>query len=206
MPREIDAGPLTAAAGALLLLVSLFLDWFEPGFSAWTVFEALDLVLAALAIATMLAVLPAVGLRSRMPERALAWVGAAAFVIVASQLIDHPPAVLDQGLELGAWLALLGTVLMLIGGFVSAARISLAVRVEQPGGAAGPAGGPAAPGSPASPAPAPASPASPAPAPGSPATGAPAPGSPASPAPAPGSATPPHGDPIEDETRTLDDP
>ena len=32
---NVDAGPLVTIAGSLLLLVSLFLDWYEPGVSAW---------------------------------------------------------------------------------------------------------------------------------------------------------------------------
>ena len=35
---NIDAGPVLSVAGGLVLLVSLFLDWYEPGVSAWTVF------------------------------------------------------------------------------------------------------------------------------------------------------------------------
>lgn len=51
--RQIALGPVLAAVAALLLLVSLFLDWYEPGFSAWTVFEFLDLLLAVLALASI---------------------------------------------------------------------------------------------------------------------------------------------------------
>ena len=52
--RRIEIGPLAVLAGSLLLLVSLFLDWYElqpdTGFTAFTVFEFLDLLLAALAL------------------------------------------------------------------------------------------------------------------------------------------------------------
>ena len=51
--RRIDAGPLLALLGGLVLLVSLFLDFYEPTFTAWEVFELLDLVLAALAVAVV---------------------------------------------------------------------------------------------------------------------------------------------------------
>ena len=32
---NVDAGPLLTIGGSLLLFVSLFLDWYEPGVSAW---------------------------------------------------------------------------------------------------------------------------------------------------------------------------
>ena len=41
--------------GALLLLVSLFLDWYEPDVTAWEAFEVLDLLMAALALAALVA-------------------------------------------------------------------------------------------------------------------------------------------------------
>ncbi|MEA2356409.1 MAG: hypothetical protein QOD61_2538, partial [Solirubrobacteraceae bacterium] len=47
-----DTGGLVAAVGGLLLLVSLFLDWYTLAtftVTAWTAFEVWDLVLAALA-------------------------------------------------------------------------------------------------------------------------------------------------------------
>jgi hypothetical protein len=129
MPRRIDAGPLVAGIGAVVLLVSLFLDWYEPGLSAWTVFEALDLVLAGAAIATIAVAAGRLGWELPLRERALPLLGALAFVVVASQLIDRPPAVAfnDHDPETGAWLALGGAGLMLAGGVLTVARISLSV-------------------------------------------------------------------------------
>ena len=51
MPRRTDAGPVIAAIGAVILFLSLFLTWYEPGVSGWDVFETLDLLLAGIAIA-----------------------------------------------------------------------------------------------------------------------------------------------------------
>jgi hypothetical protein len=129
--RDIETGPLAVAAGAVLLLVSLFLDWFEPELSAWITFEALDLVLAALAVAALAGAAGRLGLPPLVGDRALVPLGAIAVVVVASQLVDRPPAALDGGPEVGAWLALLGAVVMLVGGVVSVARISLSVRVGE---------------------------------------------------------------------------
>jgi len=127
MTRRFDAGPLIAGAGALVLLVSLFLEWFEPEITAWTVFEALDLVLATVAVAALVAA--AAGSRGDLPaaSRLLAVVGGTAFVVVASQLLGHPPAAVSADASTGAWLALAGAALMLVGGTLSVARVSLAV-------------------------------------------------------------------------------
>ena len=49
MTRRIEAGPVLVGLGAVVLLISLFLDWYQPGVTAWDAFEVLDLLLAALA-------------------------------------------------------------------------------------------------------------------------------------------------------------
>src|SRR5262245_65609354 len=61
--ERFDAGTGLVAIGAVLLLVSLFIDWYKPGGDAWAVFESLDLVLAAAAICGLLAVAPRFGTR-----------------------------------------------------------------------------------------------------------------------------------------------
>jgi hypothetical protein len=131
MTRRFDSGPFVLAIGALLLLVGLFLDWYGA-FNAWAVFEVVDLLLAALAVAS---VIGAVGLLTPEVEyvdkRALPWLVGAAFVVVAAQLIDPPPAAAGEpDLELGAWLALAGTVLMVAGAVLSFSKVSFAVAVE----------------------------------------------------------------------------
>src|SRR5829696_2294230 len=57
MPRRLEAGPLLVTLGALLLLVSLFLDWFSGEVTAWEAFEAWDLVLFVLALGSIAAAL-----------------------------------------------------------------------------------------------------------------------------------------------------
>src|SRR4051812_23253511 len=109
MTRRLEAGPLLVTLGALLLLVSLFLTWYTGELTAWEAFEVWDLVLAALALASIAA---AIGLLS--PEVALVdrrWLPAtvlAAVVIVAVQIVDPPPAAAGQDPDLGIWLALAG--------------------------------------------------------------------------------------------------
>ena len=133
-PRgRIDAGPLLAIPGALLLLVSLFLDWYDPDLDAWKVFEVLDLVLAAIAVACLLAAAERLGAAlpgGRAASRALPALGIVALVIVASQAINHPPAAVGEDSDTGLWLALGGALLLAIGGVLSSSRISLAVNVE----------------------------------------------------------------------------
>ena len=135
MPRRIDAGAAVAAVGAVLLLVSLFLDWYgtdEGGFSAWSIFEVIDLILAGIALLAVAAFLRRSGFERRLPDVPLLALGGAALVLTASQLIDEPPAVAfsEWELQTGAWLALAGSALLLAGAFMSVARVSLAVSLE----------------------------------------------------------------------------
>lgn len=131
MGHRIEAGPLVAMLGALVLLISLFLDWFSPGLNAWTVFEALDLLLAGVAVGALLAaaglLLPEISLLDR---RWLVPLAVLALVLVASQLVDPPPAAGDSDLESGAWLGLAGALLMGAGALLSFGRLRFAVTVE----------------------------------------------------------------------------
>jgi pimeloyl-ACP methyl ester carboxylesterase len=133
--RNMDAGLLLIGIGAIMLLVSLFLEWYEPNAEAWDVFEVWDLVLAALAIAALVAVAGRLGFG---PPRPAAWlIGASlgALVIVLYALIDPPPvaeAIATNGGDFGdpstgLWLALAAAVLMTAGTLLSVARISIAI-------------------------------------------------------------------------------
>jgi hypothetical protein len=126
LPERFDAGTGLVALGGVLLLVSLFIDWFTPGGDAWAVFEIVDILLAALGVAAILAALP----RPGGLDRAVPAIAYAALVIVAVQLIDQPPAARGAGLETGAWLALAGTLVMALGATLSAASISVTVDVK----------------------------------------------------------------------------
>src|SRR5438270_13680105 len=98
-PRQslrIEASAALAAGGGLALLVSLFLPWYVPDVTAWTAFEVLDLVLAALAIASVLAAAAEIGLLDVIPSRLLPALGAVAVVIVVAALFNHPPPALGR--------------------------------------------------------------------------------------------------------------
>jgi len=125
--RTIEAGMLLIGAGALLLLVSLFLEWFDPGLEAWDVFEVWDLVLAALAIAALVAVASRMGFGAPRPASWLIGPAIAALVIVLYTLIDPPPVLAEGDPSTGLWLALAAAILMTAGAVLSVARISVAI-------------------------------------------------------------------------------
>jgi hypothetical protein len=126
--ERFDAGTGLVAVGAVLLLVSLFIDWYDPGGDAWAVFESLDLVLTGAAVCGLLAVAPRFGAGGL--GRALPLISAIAFGVVVVQLFDPPPVVNDSDLATGAWLALAATALMAGGALLGAASISVTVDVR----------------------------------------------------------------------------
>ncbi|HEX8123616.1 MAG TPA: hypothetical protein VF549_20365 [Solirubrobacteraceae bacterium] len=124
---------MLAAVGGLLVFVALFLDWFDDA-SGWEAFESLDLVIGVLALVAVGAVASSMSGSSGGPStRALPWIGAVLVAIVAVQLIEPPPVFssADPDLELGAWLALAGSALVLLGGLLRATRISVTVSVGE---------------------------------------------------------------------------
>jgi hypothetical protein len=137
--RTIAIGPLVGVAGGVLLFVSLFLKWYEseePKFTAFTVFEVLDLVLAVLAFGAVVALTESLGVLpsgSRSRAKLGLPLGAVALAIIVSQLLNDPPAVVGEGIgkEIGLWLALAGALLIVAGGLLSVAHISLALDVDE---------------------------------------------------------------------------
>lgn len=138
MPRRLDIGALLAGAGALLLVVSLFLDWYEVArgvtLSGWTAFEISDVLLTLAALATLAAVGARLGLLRGVPQLTMSAAGAAALALVAVQLVNPPPVlavVEDETIATGGWLGLSGAALMFAGGVFSLARISISLSFEQ---------------------------------------------------------------------------
>jgi hypothetical protein len=126
--ERFDAGTGLVAVGAVLLLVSLFIDWYHPGGDAWAVFESLDVLLAGAAVCGLLAVAPRFGTGGL--GRALPVISAIAFAVVLVQLIDPPPVVRHSDLATGAWLGLAATAIMTLGALLGAASISVTVDVR----------------------------------------------------------------------------
>jgi hypothetical protein len=106
-------GPLIAAGGGALLFISLFIDWFE-GTSAFKLFDIVDVLLALLAlIVIVVGAMLATGNTANLPSSPSAIVTTAsivAFSIVATFVLegdDH---------KFGVFLALIGTIAMIVGG------------------------------------------------------------------------------------------
>ncbi len=131
MTRRLEAGPLLVTLGALLLLVSLFLAWFTGDVTAWEGFEVWDLVLFVLALGSIAA---GMGLTTQdvdlVDRRFLPAAVAAVAVIVASQIIDPPPAATGQDPDTGAWLALGSALVMCLGAVLTFGRVHVALTVE----------------------------------------------------------------------------
>jgi hypothetical protein len=131
VPRQtqLALGPLVAAVGAVLLIVSLFLDWYE-GLTGFTVFEFLDLLLVLLALATIASLAGGLGLVKPAPSPTVSLIVALfAIFVVLTQIINDPPAVVGPGgqeQDIGIWLGLSGAALMVAGAVLGYASISLA--------------------------------------------------------------------------------
>jgi len=131
MTRRLEAGPLLVTLGAVLLLVSLFLSWFTGEITAWQAFEVWDLVLFVLALASIAAGLGLMTQDVDLVDRRFLPLGVAVVAtIVASQIIDPPPAAPGQDPDTGAWLALGGALVMCLGAVLTFGRVHLALTVE----------------------------------------------------------------------------
>ena len=131
MTRRIEAGPVLVGLGALVVLVSLFLDWYQPAVTAWEAFEVLDLLLAALALAALVAAAGAIRPEATVIERRwLPAIVAAITIVVVAQILDPPPAAAGSDPDTGAWLALGAAAVMCIGTLLTLGRVSFALTVE----------------------------------------------------------------------------
>jgi hypothetical protein len=119
------ASTVLALAGAILMPLSLSLDWYHVDtgdsnfdLTGWNAFEFADFVLVAAGAVTLVSVL---GMqRTAHPaERSLVTVGAATVGVVLIEMIDKPPLLgfgLHSSLRAGAFLGLSGAILVLLAG------------------------------------------------------------------------------------------
>jgi hypothetical protein len=128
--RRFEIGPLIVALGSVLLLVSLFLDWYGDQ-TAWQAFEVADVLLAVLALAALVAALGLIAAELAVLDRRwLAGASLGATVLVVSQLLSSPPSLGGADPQTGAWLGFAAVLVMLAGTVLSLGRVSFSFAVE----------------------------------------------------------------------------
>jgi hypothetical protein len=128
--RRFEVGPILVALAALVLLVSLFLEWYGP-LTAWDAFEVVEVLLAVLAvIALVIAVGQLAPDLDYVERRWLPAVVLAVAVLVAAEMVNPPPAAGDEDLGAGAWMAFGAAVVMFLGAVLTFGRVRFAVSVE----------------------------------------------------------------------------
>jgi hypothetical protein len=120
--RRLRTGELITGASGLVLLVALFLPWYED-LSGWEAFSVLDLILALLALAALS--VPIVTAGHRVPALPLALqsltalFGMLGLLLVLFRVLNLPGDAHKR--EWGLWLAL-AAVLGIVGGALIAMR------------------------------------------------------------------------------------
>jgi hypothetical protein len=115
---------------AVVLLISLFLDWYGS-LTAWDAFEVVEVLLGALAVTALV-----IALGQLVPDieyldrRYLPAVVLAITVLVAAEIINPPPAAGNAELGSGAWIAFASAVVMFFGTVLVFGRVRFAVAVE----------------------------------------------------------------------------
>jgi hypothetical protein len=128
--RRFEIGPLIVAVGSLVLLVSLFMDWYA-GETAWGAFEVADVLLAALAVAALLASLGMIAEEIQVLDgRWLPAAVLAAALLVIAEILSPPPVVGGADPQEGAWVAFAAALVMLVGTVLSLGRVSFSFAIE----------------------------------------------------------------------------
>lgn len=112
MDARGNNGPLIAAGGGALLFISLLLTWSLEA-SAWELFDLMDIILALIGLAALvIGGSRAMGNAIEVPsgaQNALYTAGVFAFAIVAFIILE------GDELGFGVFLALIGTIAMIVG-------------------------------------------------------------------------------------------
>jgi hypothetical protein len=130
MTRRFEVGPILVALGAIVLLVSLFLDWYG-GLTAWDAFEVVEVMLAALGVTALVIAGGLLAPELEYVERR--WLPAVVMgilLLVAAEIVDPPPAAGGQAAATGAWIAMGSALAMFAGAVLTFGRVSFAVSVE----------------------------------------------------------------------------
>ena len=135
-PRS-NLGHLIAAAGGVLLFLSLFLAWLSGGgssLSAWETFSGIDIVLAVLALTSAaIAIAAVMGATLPVPwlgPQRLRWLGLIALTIVLTFVIEA------DNLGFGAFVAVIAAAAVLLGGILNE-RPDLEARLAEASGVSG---------------------------------------------------------------------
>jgi hypothetical protein len=119
--RRLRVGEWIVGAAGLLLLVSLFLDWYgDPSRTGWEAFTVLDVILALVALAAMS--VPVVTATHGVPalplavEALTALLGLVALLLVVIRVLNLPGDA--DGRELGLWLGLVATLGVFAGAMI----------------------------------------------------------------------------------------
>ncbi len=122
--RRMRTGELTALIGAVGVIVSLTLRWYEApsgSLTAWGTFGVAVVVLMLSALAALLLVFATVTERSTaLPVAAAVWstaFGVAGVIAALVRVLERPDGA--SALCAGAWLALAGAILILAGSWQS---------------------------------------------------------------------------------------
>ena len=122
--RRLRLGELIALAGAICVIVSLFERWYENAYgnlSAWDTFgPAVVLLIAAAAAALALVVSTITERSTALPVAAAVWstlFGIIAVIAAVVRVLERPDHA--TSVCIGAWLALAGAILILVGSWQS---------------------------------------------------------------------------------------
>jgi hypothetical protein len=125
---RLRTGELLAGAGAVVLLVALFLDWVGPvGKSGWAALGWLVLAIAAAAIALAVWLVVVTAVARPVPQVVAAdvltsVVSVIAFIVLALRaLVFQPGPNAQVDLCYGAWIGLAGALAMTVGAWWSLA-------------------------------------------------------------------------------------
>jgi hypothetical protein len=130
MTRRFEAGPILVAIGAIVLVVSPFLEWYGS-LTAWDAFEVVDVLLVVLGVtALVIAVGELVPDIEYGDRRWLPAIVLGVAVLVAAEIINPPPAAGGQDPASGAWIAFGAALVMFVGTVLTFGRVRFAVSVE----------------------------------------------------------------------------
>jgi hypothetical protein len=116
--RRLRIGEVLLALAGVVLLVAVFLPWYEPSLTGWEALGVIDVILALVAACAISVTVATAFFRVAAVPIALdavaTWLGLVALVLVLIRVIDLPDGA--TGREPGLWLALAGAAGIFAGG------------------------------------------------------------------------------------------